>query len=159
MAVHVHSPEDRTAAHYTATGLGIVFVLLGIVGIVAPGFMGTHLSGTHNLIHLVTGIASLYVGARASAPVARGFCLAFGTVYALLGVAGMLAGAPGTPSMAGMPADARLLRVIPGRLELGTMDHAFHVVVAGAYLIAGLMTHSPRSGISHHDPHQAPLAP
>jgi hypothetical protein len=152
MAVTIHSPTDRTPAHWVATGLGIVFLLLGIAGFVSPGVMGMRSSSTLNLVHLVTGLISLYFGLAGSMTAARAFCYAFGIAYGLLGIAGMLAGTPGTS-----PADARLLRLIPGSLELGTMDHAFHIVVGGVYLIAGLMTHAPRSGMSH--PHHAPLAP
>src|SRR5712691_2264634 len=116
MAVTVHAPDERTPAHWVATILGAAFIVIGLVGFASPGFMGTHLSMAHNLIHLVSGAVSLYLGLRGSAAAARTFCLAFGAVYALLGVAGMLAGTPGTPSMPGMPADPRLLRVLPGRL-------------------------------------------
>ena len=127
--ITVHSPDDRTVAHYVATTIGGVFILVGLFGIWQPTFMGMHLTGTHNLVHLVSGVLSLYVGLRGSAAAARAFCLTFGAVYALLGVAGMAFGVPGSPTMAGMPPDARLLRVLPGRLELGTMDHAIHVVI------------------------------
>jgi len=132
----------QTAAHYVSTILGALFILIGVIGFVTPGFLGTHLSNTHNLIHLVSGALALYFGMAASTQGARIFCLTFGTVYGLLGVAGIVAGVPGTPSMAGMPADSHLLRVIPGALELGIRDHLLHVVLGGAFLIAGLMTHT-----------------
>src|SRR5918912_1167941 len=52
-----------------ATILGVVFILVGICGFFAPHLLGTHLSTTHNLVHLISGI-----------------------VYALLGVAGLALG-------------------------------------------------------------------
>lgn len=45
-----------------ATILGAGFVLIGLIGFLAPGFLHTHLSLTHNFIHLVSGAAALYFG-------------------------------------------------------------------------------------------------
>ena len=68
------------------------------------------------------------------------FDILFGAVYGLLGIAGFVAGSPGTSSMALMPADDRLLSVIPGVLELGTSDHSLHILLGLVFLVAGLMT-------------------
>lgn len=123
-----------------ATIMGVVFLLVGIVGFVAPGVGGFHLSTAHNLIHIISGAASLYFGLAGTLSGARLFCIVFGIVYGLLGVAGFLLGAPGTPAMPGMAADARLFKVIPGTLELGTSDHLFHIVLALIFLIGGFLT-------------------
>jgi hypothetical protein len=151
--ITVHSPDERTPAHYVAMTIGAVFILVGLFGFWKPTLVGMHLTGAHNLIHLTSGVVSLYFGFAGSAAAARAFCFAFGAVYALLGVAGMAFGVPGTPMMAGMPPDPRLLRMLPGPLELGTMDHAIHIVIGGAYLVAGFLTHP--TGISHRRPHEA----
>jgi len=42
--------------------------------------------------------------------------------------------------MADMGTDARLFKVLPGMLELGTMDHNVHILLGAVFLIAGLMT-------------------
>ena len=127
-------------AKTVATILGAIFLLVGIVGFVAPGVGGFHLSAAHNLIHLVSGAVSLYFGLKGTLAGARLFCIVFGAVYGLLGILGLVAGSPGTPSMAGMAADSRLLKVLPGVLELGTSDHTFHVILALIYLAAGFLT-------------------
>lgn len=127
-------------AKTVATILGVAFLLVGIVGFVAPGVGGFHLSLAHNLIHLVSGALSLYFGLAGTLSSARLFCIVFGAVYGLLGVAGFLLGSPGTPSMPGMAADSRLFTVIPGTLELGTSDHAFHIVLGIVFLLAGFLT-------------------
>ncbi|HEY9405495.1 MAG TPA: DUF4383 domain-containing protein [Pyrinomonadaceae bacterium] len=127
-------------AKTVATIIGVVFLLVGITGFVAPGVGGFHLSTTHNLIHIISGAASLYFGLAGTLRGARTFCLVFGAVYGLLGIAGFLLGAQGTPSMPGMAADSRLFKVLPGMLELGTSDHTFHVLLALVYIVAGLMT-------------------
>ncbi|HZH32080.1 MAG TPA: DUF4383 domain-containing protein [Pyrinomonadaceae bacterium] len=127
-------------AKTVATIMGVVFLLVGITGFVAPGVGGFHLSMAHNLIHIISGAASLYFGLAGTLRGARTFCLAFGAVYGLLGVAGFLLGSQGSPSMPGMAADSRLFKVLPGTLELGTSDHTFHVLLAIVYIAAALMT-------------------
>lgn len=125
-----------------ATVLGAAFILVGLIGFVAPGLLGFHLSTAHNLVHLISGAAALYFGLAGTLAGARLFDLVFGAVYGLLGVAGFVAGAPGTPSMPGMAADSRLLKVIPGVLELGTSDHSLHILLGIAFLVGGLLTRS-----------------
>jgi hypothetical protein len=137
-------------AKTVATIMGVVFLLVGIVGFVAPGVGGFHLSTAHNLIHIISGALSLYFGLAGTLSGARLFCLVFGAVYGLLGVAGFLLGAPGSPSMPGMDADSRLFKVLPGRLELGTSDHTFHVLLALVYIVAGLLT---RAGYDRSNDH------
>lgn len=125
-----------------STILGIVFILVGIVGFIMPTFLGTHLSLAHNLVHIVSGAVALYFGLAGSLSGARLFCIVFGIVYLLLGVVGFLLGGPGTPegAMAGMGADSRLFKVIPGQLELGTMDHVVHILLGLVFLIGGFIT-------------------
>jgi hypothetical protein len=128
-------------ANRIATILGIGFLIAGIAGFVAPALLGMHLSFAHSVVHLVTGLVSLYLGLKGSPGAAKTFCIAFGAVYLLLGVAGFVAGhdmSP-TPPVPG-PADARLMKVLPGVLELGTADHAVHVLLGALYLLGGLMT-------------------
>lgn len=125
-----------------STILGIAFILVGIVGFVAPNFLGTHLSLAHNLVHIISGAAALYFGLAGSLSSARLFCIVFGIVYLLLGVVGFLLGGSGTPSgtMAGMGTDSRLFTVIPGQLEFGTMDHVVHILLGLVFLIGGFIT-------------------
>lgn len=113
-----------------ATVLGIGFLLVGVIGFVAPNFLGTHLSLAHNIIHLVTGAVSLWIGLKASLGAAKTFCIVFGIVYTLLGVVGFVAGT----------GDDRMMTVIPGQLELGTMDHVVHVLLGLIFLVGGLVT-------------------
>jgi uncharacterized membrane protein HdeD (DUF308 family) len=125
--------------------LGVVLLLVGIIGFIKPGFAGTHLSMAHNLVHILSGIIALYFGFAASLSGARGFALAFGAIYLLLGIVGFIMGSPGTPSMANMAdmgPDNRLWAVIPGTLELGTADHAVHILLGVVFLAGALMTRS-----------------
>jgi hypothetical protein len=110
--------------------MGIVFILVGLVGFVSHNFLGTHLSTAHNLIHLISGAVSLYLGLRGTLSAARLFCFIFGGVYLLLGIVGFLLGTGAE----------RLFALIPGTLELGTMDHIIHVLIGVVYLIGGFLT-------------------
>ncbi len=125
------------------TLLGVVFLLVGIVGFVVPGFLGTHLSLAHNLVHIISGAAALYFGLAGTLAAARLFCLVFGVVYLLLGVCGFLLGGNTQHTIAGIThsgTDSRLLQVIPGSLEFATMDHGIHILLGILFLIGGLIT-------------------
>ncbi|HKP87103.1 MAG TPA: DUF4383 domain-containing protein [Blastocatellia bacterium] len=123
-----------------ATLVGVVFILVGICGFLAPGLLGAHLSPAHNVVHLVSGAASLYFGLKGTLAQARLFCIIFGIVYGLLGVVGLVAGAAGEPGVAPMAHDAHLLKLLPGTLEFGTVDHYIHILIGVLYLIGGFMT-------------------
>ena len=117
-------------AKTVATILGIGFILVGIVGFLAPTILGMHLSMAHNMIHLVSGALALYFGRAGTIQAARTFCLVFGVVYLLLGVAGFVAGTGAE----------RLLTVLPGTLVLGTMDHIVHILLGALFIIGGVAT-------------------
>jgi len=116
-------------ANKVCTIVGVVFLLVGILGFVMPGLLGAHLSMAHNIVHLVSGVLALYIGLKGSAGAAKTFCLVFGVVYLLLGIVGFVAGTG---------AD-RMLVVIAGQLELGTVDHAIHILLGIVFLVGGLM--------------------
>ena len=129
------------------TLIGVVFLLVGIVGFFSDHLLGTHLSLAHNLVHIVSGLIALYFGLAGSLSGARGFALAFGAIYLLLGICGFILGKPGTPqgAMAAMGPDNRLLSILPGTLELGTADHAVHILIGVLFLIGALATRSEAS--------------
>jgi Domain of unknown function (DUF4383) len=123
--------------------MGVVFILVGIVGFLAPGLMGLHLSLAHNLVHLVSGALALYFGFAGTFSGARLFCIVFGVVYGLLGVAGFLLGHGGAHTVAGVPAhgsDASLFQALPGSLELASMDHVVHILIGLIFLAGGFLT-------------------
>ena len=127
-----------------ATILGVVFLLVGVLGFIAPGLGGFHLSLAHNLVHIISGAVALYIGLKGTLASARLFCIVFGVVYALLGVAGYALGTNRQHTLAGVPqghgTDSNLLQVIAGQLELASMDHGLHVLLGIIFLIAGLLT-------------------
>ena len=128
-------------AKTVATILGAAFILAGLLGFIAPSAMGFHLSMAHTIIHLASGVVMLYFGLKGTMWAARTACIVYGALYGLLGLAGFVGGSPGSPSSGHPgPHDDRLLRVIPGVLELGTSDHVLHLALGIIFVIAGLMT-------------------
>lgn len=115
-----------------ATLVGAVFILIGLCGFAVPNLLGAHLGTSHNIIHLVSGAISLYLGLKGTLAQARTFCLVFGIVYALLGVVGFLMGT----------GEHRMLDINALGLMLGTVDHIIHLVIGALYLIGGLVTKS-----------------
>jgi hypothetical protein len=124
-----------------ATVLGIGLVLVGMLGFVIPDLLGTHLSAVHSVVHIATGIVALWLGLWGSPSAAKAFCIAFGAVYVLLGIAGFALGAAGGPSI-GVPGphDAHMLKVLPGMLEFGSVDHIIHVLLGALFIIGGVTT-------------------
>ena len=128
-------------ANRICTILGIAFLLVGLAGFVMPSLLGAHFSMTHNVIHLVSGAVALWLGLKGTPQAAKTFCIVFGGVYLLLGIAGFVFGGAAEPSP-GIPHgnDTRMLKVIPGQFEVGTVDHVIHVLLGAIFLIGGFGT-------------------
>ena len=111
--------------------LGVVFLLVGLCGFVAPNLLGAHLSPIHNVIHIVSGAIALYFGFAGTLSGAKTFSLVFGVVYLALGILGLALGSPAD-------GDARMWML--GPLHLGTSDHGIHVLLGVIFLAGGLFT-------------------
>lgn len=128
-----HFATDRSGPQKICLGMGFAFIVIGLMGVILPGILGMHLSMLHNLIHILSGALALWCGFTAPNR-AYNFCLGFGAVYGLLGIAGFVMGEPGYPAMGHMEADQNLFRIIPNFLEFGTMDHVVHLLI-GSFLL------------------------
>jgi hypothetical protein len=107
--------------------MGLVLLLVGVLGfthVLDP--LGAHLSPAHNLVHILTGVISLYFGFAGSLSGAKGFCIIFGLVYLLLGILGLAMG-----------------ELHIGPLMLGKVDHGIHLIVGAIFLAGGLFTRNP----------------
>jgi hypothetical protein len=110
--------------------LGAVLLIVGVIGFAKPDLLGMHLTPVHNVVHIASGALALYFG-NVAPQNARAFCAIFGTVYLLLGVAGMVA-----PDLVasllghGPVGDARML--MP--------DNLVHILVGGLFVLAALAT-------------------
>jgi len=108
--------------------LGVVFLLVGVAGFAAPNLLNAHLTPPHNVVHILSGVVALYFGFAGTLSGAKAFALVFGIVYLALGILGMALGT----------APHRLWTV--GPLELGTSDHAIHILLGAVFLAGGLFT-------------------
>jgi hypothetical protein len=117
-------------ANRIATILGVLFLLVGLIGFVMPAPFGAHFTPAHNIVHLVSGAISLWLGLKGSPGSAKTFCIVFGLVYLLLGVCGFLAGS----------GEDKMLTLLPDQLMFGTTDHIIHVALGAIFLIGGLTT-------------------
>ena len=107
--------------------LGVILLLVGVLGfthLLDP--LGAHLSPAHNLVHIISGVISLYFGLAGSFGGAKAFCTIFGLVYLLLGLVGLAKG------------DLTI-----GPLMFGKVDHGIHLIVGAAYLFGGLLSKKP----------------
>jgi hypothetical protein len=123
--------------------MGLLLLLLTIVGVLRSDFMGLHLSLLHNTIHLMTGLVALWGGLANSK---RGFYVGvgLGAFYAMMGLMGMFLGSPGYPSVGAQQGDQNLFKVLPNLLELGTIDHLFHLLFSAVFLFTVLMHRKER---------------
>lgn len=108
--------------------LGVVFLLVGVIGFVAPRLLDAHLTPAHNVVHLVSGAIALYFGFAGSLSGAKTFSLVFGIVYLALGIFGMALGEG---------PDRMFLR---DPLPLGQADHGIHILLGVIFLAGGLFT-------------------
>lgn len=125
--------------------MGAAFILLGLTGFFLNNALGMHLSLTHNIIHLATGIASVLIGLKGSRFAAKMFGFGFGFFYLSLGVIGYWLGYNHMetflpPTVADHAYNQDMFRMIPGALELGTIDHLVHFVIGAVYIIAAALT-------------------
>src|SRR3989442_15300413 len=97
---------------------GAFLVLAGLLGFAAPGLIGMHLSALHNVLLLLSGALAIYFGLKATPAATRTFCMVFGAVYGVLGLAGFVAGG-----------SDYTFTIIPGALVLGAMDHLVHLIL------------------------------
>ncbi|RZT86928.1 uncharacterized protein DUF4383 [Pseudonocardia sediminis] len=134
-------PGSRTPIQLAAAGLGIVFVLVGVLGFV-PGvttgydqltFAG-HMSGAallgvfdvsvlHNVVHLLFGVAGLALSRTPAA--ARGFLLGGGIVYLVLWVYGLVVDFDSAANF----------------VPLNTADNYLHLVLGVVMVALGMLLH------------------
>jgi len=101
-------------------------VVVGLLGFIAPGFMGMHLSALHIVMLLLSGVVAIYFGLMATRAAARSFCIVFGALYGVLGLVGFVSGGQNYT-----------FTIIPGTLVLGTMDHLVHLILGVVFLSVG----------------------
>ena len=128
--------KGRTPAQVYALLFGAVLVVVGLLGFfIEPSFaVGDEVkrdelilfdvNGWHNVVHLATGLIGLAVAGSALA--SRTYCLAYGTVYVLVTLLGLVA----------LDGTDVLLEIIP----INGADNVLHALLAITAIGAGLAT-------------------
>jgi uncharacterized membrane protein HdeD (DUF308 family) len=122
--------------------LGVVFLVVGLLGFMFPNLLGMHLSGAHNIIHLISAALALYFGFAASPSAARTFSLIFGAVYLLLGALGFIA--------PGLLIELLQAHRAPGGLRSLAADNLVHILLGAVFIIAGLARATRGAPITTH---------
>lgn len=139
------APFKYSAANQACWYLGISLLAIGLVGFVVPGLFYAHLNRMHNFLFVLTGVAAFLLGLSKPDYVAKKVCYWLGGFYTFMGVAGFAFGVRELsltrPTVSGVPAETAFLwKLIPGRFELGTVDHSFHLVVGLIFLTCAYAT-------------------
>lgn len=107
---------------------GVVFVLVGVLGMVGTGIVGPmgifETNTIHDVVHLLVGIVLL--GVAFMSPASSGTWLkVFGVVYLAIAVLGFLL----------VPSGGMLL----GLVQTNAADHLLHIVLGIVLYLAGMM--------------------
>ena len=124
----------RTPAQWYTLVFGAVLLLVGIIGFLADAGFDTgsdidgdkllgifEVNGFHNIIHLVSG--AVLLAASAKRATAKTVAIAFGVVYALVAIIGLIQG-------------DNVLGLIP----VNPADNVLHIAISALGIAAGLMS-------------------
>lgn len=132
-------PSRKNYSQEVSVVMGVAFLVLGLVGFVVDNLFGAHLSYTHNAIHVASGALALWFGFD-SLKNAKRLCYTLGTLYGATGILGYFLGDQGMPSVGTLVEDKFLWKIIPEVLELGSNDHALHILIGAIFLNAAFLT-------------------
>ena len=119
--------------NYTQTvsiAVGCVMMVIGLAGILNEEFLGLHLSAMHSLVLCAGGSLAIWAATTNDSRKAYYADLGLGIFFALNAIAGFILGSPGMPGVGYDAKDDLLLRIAPGFVELATLDHILHTVIA-----------------------------
>jgi len=121
----------------------MALLLAGMAGFVEPTLLGMHLAPIHNVILIVSGGLAVSLGFLGSGEAMKGFSLACGAFYALLGFLGF--GAPGfVAGLIGHVGDASAVALRP--------DNLVHLALGGLLLFGAVADLTTRVDPNPHLP-------
>jgi hypothetical protein len=131
----------RTPAQWYCLLAGLSLLLAGVLGFLSDSsfdtgndvqgesFIGFEVNAIHNLVHLASGLVLL--GASRARRSARTVAIAFGIVYGLVAIIGLVDG-----------------RDVLGLIPVNSADNVLHVALAALGILTGLMSRSDDRGHS-----------
>jgi hypothetical protein len=136
MATNQIIGAKRNPLQNVCFGMGLLFLLLGVIGLVVPGLFKMHLSFLHNVIYIVTAFMAFFSAQSSDPEKSRTFAMMIGLFYGVLAFLGYVVGQPGYPGIGNLSEDQYLLKIIPNVLEFGRRDHAFHLAICAILLFS-----------------------
>jgi hypothetical protein len=142
---HAHSARAdtrdrrRTPAQWYCLLAGLSLLLAGVLGFIADSsfdtgeavdgdlFLGFEVNGIHNLVHIASGIVLLAAFPKRAS--ARAVAIAFGLVYGLVALIGLIDGSD-------------VLGIIP----INSADNILHIALAALGIITGLISRDDDRG-------------
>ena len=125
---------DKTPAQIYAYAVGAVLLLVGLIGFAADSAFDTgqgidggkllgifEVNGIHNLVHLASGLLLLAVAPKRAT--ARAGVIAFGLVYGLVTLIGLIDGED-----------------VLGLIPVNPADNVLHIALTAAALVAGFVS-------------------
>jgi hypothetical protein len=130
--------RDRTPAQWYCLLFGATLLLVGLLGFIVDAtfdtgssingdaLLGFEVNGWHNLVHIASGLVLL--AAANTAPTAKTVAIAFGVVYGLVALIGLIDG-----------------DTVFGLLPVNPADNILHIGISALGIIAGLMSRTFKS--------------
>lgn len=135
---------SKTPAQLFAYLAGAVLVVVGLVGFAADSSFATgsgidgdkllgifEVNGIHNLVHIASGLVLLAIAPKRA--IARYGVLAFGAVYALVTLIGLIDG-----------------ETVLGLLPVNPADNVLHIALTAAALVAGAVSSPDDARVTQH---------
>ncbi|MDP9383787.1 MAG: DUF4383 domain-containing protein [Actinomycetota bacterium] len=134
---HDHDHDGRTPAQWYCLLGGLALLLAGILGFLVESsfktgdalergsLLGFDINGWHNVVHLLSGVVLL--AAAAKWRTAKTVAIAFGAVYGLVTIIGIIDGED-------------LLSLLP----INAADNVLHIALAALGIIAGVISRPKR---------------
>lgn len=132
--------STKTVAQKVNLGAGVLLIVYGMAGFVAPTLWGAHLGVYHNIFHLAAGLIAVWYGSGRSATESKTCGRALGALFMALGIVGLL--------VAGGNADS-LWVIVPNRLQMGTTDHLIHIILGAVFLLGAFFTLRKKDIVYH----------
>lgn len=126
--------RQRRLTHFISFFVGAFLFILGLCGILFSGFAGLHMSSLYSIIISISGIIIFYYSYKDNSLNAFRACFGFAVFFGLHALAGFTLGRPGLPSLGDGSADLKLLVLVPGYQELGSVDHLLNSILGFALM-------------------------
>jgi len=131
---YTNENRQRRLTQFISFFVGGFLIILGLCGILFPGFAGLHMSSAYSIIISTSGTILFYYSYKKNSLNAFRSCFGFSLFFSLHALAGFIFGKPGVPSLGYGAADKRLLVLVPGLQELGSVDHILNAILGFALM-------------------------